>query len=382
MQASYHIYTDTWDTPLLSALDSQNTLVVVFGASKGSQISLALQDINAAYSKSVIVGASSAGEILGEELHENSLVVAVLAFTSTRIKKIAHKISSNKSSFDDGSFIASALLEDDLKAIFVLSDGLAINGSQLSKGINSVLPEGVVVTGGLAGDDDRFENTWVIVDGNMQSHQITAVGLYGHDIRVAHGSKGGWDKLGLARKVTRSSDNVLYEIDNQPALEIYKQYLGDKANGLPATGLLFPLELDEPYSKGETKVRTILAVNEQEQSITFAGDIPEGSYVTLMKANYDRLVDGASAAAECIDMRDHVNEDICCIAISCVGRRLVLKQRTEEELEATLDILPQQTTQVGFYSYGEISPLTNGNCDLHNQTMTLTLLWESDASFT
>jgi hypothetical protein len=179
--------------------------------------------------------------------------------------------------------------------------------------------------------------------------------------------------------VTRSTDNILYEIDNQPALEIYKQYLGDKAAGLPATGLLFPLQLTEDYAKGEAKVRTILSVNESEQSITFAGDIPEGSLVSLMKANYDRLVDGALGAAESVDLKGHDNEPVLSIAISCVGRRLVLKQRTEEELEAILEVFPSNTAQIGFYSYGEISPLTDGRCDLHNQTMTLTLIWESDA---
>jgi len=159
-------------------------------------------------------------------------------------------------------------------------------------------------------------------------------------------------------------------------LEIYKKYLGDKAEGLPATGLLFPLELKAKHDSEESKVRTILAVNEEQNSITFAGDIPEGSHVTLMKANYNRLIDGASQAAENIDLCDYRDEDIACIAISCVGRRLVLKSRVEEELEAILDVLPPQTKQVGFYSYGEISPLASGKCDLHNQTMTLTVIWE------
>ena len=181
-----------------------------------------------------------------------------------------------------------------------MSDGLNVNGSQLTKGISDALFGGVIVTGGLAGDDDRFEQTWVVVDGEPKANYITAVGLYGEHIHIGHGSKGGWDRLGMARKVTRSHNNVLYELDGQPALDIYKRYLGEKADGLPATGLLFPLELQEKGGEEERKVRTILAINEEENSITFAGDIPEESYVTLMKANFDRLIDGASEAAEMV----------------------------------------------------------------------------------
>jgi hypothetical protein len=380
MQLSYHTLTDAWNCPLRTDLDAKNTLVIVFGTSKVDHIMTPIKQLIAAFPNSTIIGASSAGEIAQDELLEDSIVVAILAFEHTTIKHVCHPVASAQSSFEDGRVVADSLLDDDLKVVFVLSDGLNINGSQLTKGLSSVFTDKVIVTGGLAGDDDRFENTWVIVDGELKSHYVTAIGLYGEHVHAAYGSKGGWDKLGIARKVTRSIDNVLYEIDNQPALEIYKQYLGDKAEGLPATGLLFPLQLDEPYAKGETKVRTILAVNEDEQSITFAGDIPEGSLVSLMKANYDRLVDGALGAAEQIELPGYKDEDILSIAISCVGRRLVLKQRTEEELEATKEVLPENTTQIGFYSYGEISPLTNGTCDLHNQTMTLTLIWETNAS--
>lgn len=379
MKASYHSYTHSWDRPLEPSLDGKNTLVIAFGPSNAERITPAFNELVTAFPNSAIMGASSAGEILQDELLEESLVVVVLAFSRTRIKSVSRAVVSSQTSFEDGSAIAKALLQDDLKGMFVLTDGLAINGSTLTKGFNSVLHKDIIVTGGLAADDDRFENTWVIVDGKMQPNHIAAVGFYGENIHINHGSKGGWDKLGIARKVTRSTDNILYELDNQPSLEVYKRYLGDNAKGLPATGVMFPLELDEPCSNGETKVRTVFSVDEEQQSITFAGDIPEGSTVTLMKANYDRLIDGAHAAAEAINLHNYNNEPICCLVISCLGRRMVLKQRTEEELEATLEVLPKNTQQIGFYSYGEISPLQNGQCDLHNQTMTLTLLWESDA---
>ncbi len=376
------IYTymeEEWNQPFDISLDSENTLVLLFGTAKREYIKEPLASLQKYFPKSVIVGASSAGEIIQDELYHGSLVVAIMQFQTTKVRVVEKPIGSVKNSYIDGASLAAELLNDDLKCMFVLSDGLQVNGSQLTKGISSVLPKEIVVTGGLAGDDERFESTWVIANKEARSGFITAVGFYGNDIHIAHGSAGGWDCLGIERIITKSKDNILYEIDSQPALEIYKRYLGDKSKDLPASGLLFPIEIKATPESEESIVRTILAIDKEAQSITFAGDVPEGSCVTFMKANYDRVIDGATHAAEKVRLDAYHNEPILNIAISCVGRRLVLKQRTEEELEAVLDVLPPQIKQIGFYSYGEISPLASGICDLHNQTMTLTLIWESDA---
>ncbi|HHO60036.1 MAG TPA: hypothetical protein ENJ64_07305, partial [Thiotrichales bacterium] len=201
---------------------------------------------------------------------------------------------------------------------------------------------------------------------------------YGDKVRISHGSKGGWDSFGPRRKVTRAESNVLYELDGKPALALYKEYLGHRADGLPATALLFPLALHADDGSEDYTVRTVLAVDEEEQSMTFAGDIPEGYQVQLMQADFERLIDGAYDAASMAGQDTDSNGDHLNIAISCVGRRLVLGERSEDEIEATLEVLPAGTRQVGFYSYGEISPYVNGqNCQLHNQTMTLTTLSES-----
>lgn len=382
MKLEIYTYKDKWDHPFDRTLNTKNTLIILFGSSKLDTIRSPLSELTDFFSNATIMGASTAGEIIQDELYDESLVAAVMHFESTKISAVYEPLQETCKANTVGKNIATKLFKDDLKAIFVLSDGLNINGSQLTEGIASIVGKDVVVTGGLAGDGDRFELTWIMVDGKPVDEYVSAVGLYGKDINVRHGSKGGWDSLGVERIVTKSKDNILYELDDQPALEIYQKYLGDQASGLPATGLLFPLELKETSDASESKVRTILAVNDKDGSITFAGDIPEGSFVTLMKANYDRLIDGANAAADAVKLDDYNDEDILSLAISCVGRRLVLKQRAEEELEATLDVLPKGVKQIGFYSYGEISPLSSGQCDLHNQTMTLTLVWEKDASAT
>ncbi|OGA74811.1 MAG: hypothetical protein A3G81_16805 [Betaproteobacteria bacterium RIFCSPLOWO2_12_FULL_65_14] len=366
-----------WSVPKFPELDSEGTLVVVFGASEFLASSAAIQELTAAYPNAHFIGCSSAGEIFGTEIHDGSLAVAVVRFEKTRLKHSAVSAASPGESFAAGEHIAKELMAPDLRAVFVLSDGIHVNGSELVRGLNSVLPQTVVVTGGLAGDGSRFKETWVLLERKPVAGAIVAVGLFGESVIVGHGSQGGWDMFGPHRMVTKSQSNVLYELDGEPALALYKKYLGERASGLPATGLLFPLAVYPSQGDGKALVRTILAVDEEKQSITFAGDIPQGAKVQFMKANFDRLVEGALNAARVTREKTSAGEQMLSIAISCVGRRLVLGERSEEETEATLEVLPKGTRQIGFYSYGEISPYATGHCDLHNQTMTLTTISEA-----
>ena len=376
LETFYYTPAKGWSIDTLPALDSEQTLILLFGASDVDPFIAPIRELEETYPRSILAGCSTSGEICNTTLRDNSLSVAVIQFEHTTIRLVSAPTVSMEQSFTTGKTIAGQLNNPDLKGILILSCGLTINGSKLVKGISSVLPEQVVVTGGLAGDGIQFNSTWVLVDGTPQPAMVTGIGFYGDRVRLGHGSKGGWDIFGIERIVTRSRDNILYELDGKPALELYKKYLGDRADGLPATGLLFPLSLRTGRDETESVVRTILAVDEQEQSITFAGDIPEGSRAQLMRANFDRLIDGASDAALMIDDLSTQCLPLLSIAISCVGRRMVLGERSEEEIEATMDVLPPGSQQIGFYSYGEISPHTGGHCDLHNQTMTLTTICE------
>jgi hypothetical protein len=360
----------------LAELDSPETLLVLFGSPGLIDVPERIQRVLEACPRSHVVGCSTAGEIHGSEIWDDSLVAAAVRFEKTSVRTAQAVVRDPQDSYTAGTSIASQLNRPSLRGIVVLSDGLHVNGSELVKGLNDSLGGAVVITGGLAGDGTHFKRTWVLKDRTPHSGYVTAVGLYGDHVRIGHGSKGGWDKFGPERLVTKSQGNVLYELDGRPALHLYKEYLGDRAAGLPATGLLFPLAIRTSPCDGKSLVRTILAVDETAQSMTFAGDIPQGVYAQLMRANFDRLIQGASDAAT-LAKNGHPDTPTLCIAISCVGRRLVLGERTEEETEAALDVLPKGCHQVGFYSYGEISPYESGVCDLHNQTMTLTTVAES-----
>jgi hypothetical protein len=366
-----------WNRALPSALDSARTLILAFGAAGfGERGTVPFRELREAFPKACIIGCSTAGEIHGGRIYDGSVVIAIARFEATAVRAVSVPIAAGTASFDAGADLARSLAGPGLRAIIVLSEGLEVNGSALVRGINSSTRQPAVVTGGLAADGDRFKRTWVFDGEAPQSGRAVAVGLYGERVLVTHGSKGGWDMFGVERRVTRSEGNVLFELDGKPALRLYRDYLGERASGLPATALLFPLAVREHGADDKRLVRTVLAVDERSQSLVFAGDIPCGALVQLMRANSDRLIQGASDAATAAGEAIDRDATVLSVGISCVGRRLVLGERTEEEIEATLEALPARTHQIGYYSYGEISPFSHGTCDLHNQTMTLTTVTE------
>jgi hypothetical protein len=285
-------------------------------------------------------------------------------------------LSESSSIEATGTLLGDRLAADDLRHVLLFSDGLHVNGSELVRGLTQRLPKGVTVTGGLSADGSKFEQTIVLVDGRPQDRVVVGVGLCGDSIRVGYGSVGGWDPFGPERVVTRARGNVLHELDGQSALGLYRRYLGEHARELPASGLLFPLSI-RPNRETAGVVRTILSVSDADDTMTFAGDIPEGSYAQLMRANFDRLIDGAAKAATISARAISATPAELALLISCVGRKMVLKQRVEEEVEGVRDVVGPDAVLAGFYSYGEIAPFgPDASCELHNQTMTVTTLSE------
>ncbi|MFM7194191.1 MAG: FIST signal transduction protein [Bacteroidota bacterium] len=319
-----------------------------------------------------LVSVSTSGDIAGTAVLDNSIVVSALEFEKTELKVLEYNVADFPSPFELGKSMFKALNQSDLAHILIISDGLQVNGSELVGGLTLLNEKRIPITGGLAGDNARFLKTVVGLDHFPSTGNVVGIGFYGSSIRVGHGSKGGWDPFGPERVVTRSDRNILYELDDQSALELYKKYLGELSKELPGSALLFPLTMKLADSD-EPLVRTILSVDEKEQSMTFAGNIPQGARVQLMKANFDRVIDAASTAAtESLATAGTERPDFA-LLISCVGRKIVLNQRVEDEVEDAVEVLGSDTITAGFYSNGEISPvMTTQGCELHNQTMTIT----------
>jgi hypothetical protein len=366
---------DGWRPNLPTGEVGQQSVVFVFGARSLMQAGDLVGELRDHFKGAAMLGCSTSGEIFGDMVVDDSVIATIVDFEHTPIRSASATIGEAKASYDVGKELARLLNDASLRHVFVLSDGLHVNGSDLARGLAGGVSDGVSITGGLSGDGTNFAETWVIADDTAGPQLVAAVGLYGDQLRIGYASMGGWEPFGPLRTITRAEGNILYELDGRSALDLYKSYLGSHAEQLPSSALLFPILVT---AKGvEGVVRTVLSVDERNKSMTFAGDIPQGGAAQLMKTNVDDLVDGATAAAEAsLSGLDGRRPDLA-ILVSCVGRKLVMKQRTEEEIEAIRDVFGTDAKLSGFYSYGELCPFMHGGaCRLHNQTMTITTFAE------
>jgi hypothetical protein len=361
--------------PALAVL--QPNLVVVLAAPCFFQNASFDAVLRQAFPMAVRIGCSTAGEITETGVHDNTCVITAIRFANTELKVASARVEGIEQSRQAGRQLATELAVQDLKAILLFGPGVNINGSELIQGVADVAGSNVAVSGGLAGDNGAFERTWTLSPSGISERDVVAVGLGGAAIALAHGSYGGWQPFGPARKVTRADGNILYELDGEPALAIYKRYLGDLAKDLPASGLLFPFAMLSGDLKELGLIRTILGVDEQSGSLILAGDIDPDGYLKLMHASTDALIDGAEIAAKEASSGRAAPIEKLALLVSCVGRKLVMGTRVDEEVDAVRAVLGANVRLTGFYSYGEIAPSgVSQDCKLHNQTMTITVIAE------
>ncbi len=352
-------------------------IVLAFGSLAAINASNALEKLRSLYPKANVCGCTTSGEIQGARVYDETVAVTAITFEHTSVRAIQVAVDGPDKSCEAGEDIAGALYGAGLRHVFLLSDGLLVNGCDLLRGINGLLPEGVTVSGGFAGDGNRIKSTHVWCDGPPVQSTVVALGLYGERLRVGIAATAGWDAFGLDRLVTRSKSNVVYEFDGRPALALYKQYLGEHAEGLPATGLMYPIQL-RVGGEEDRVLRTLLAIDEKEQSLIFAGNVPERSFARMMIGNVEHLIDAAEDAVDASVKDLGVDHAQLAILVSCNGRRPVLKQRTEEELETVAETLGDTTPITGFYSYGEIAPVGGRpGAEMHNQTLSVVTFAEA-----
>ncbi len=351
-------------------------LLLVFAAVDYFQLPDFAQHLTQAFPSACCMGCSTAGEIAEGEVQEQTCVLTAVQVEQMGLHPVAIRIDEMDDSFIAGQHLGKSLQGIPLKGVLVFGPGVAVNGSALIRGLVDQLGENIPISGGLAGDHGAFQATWTLANGEVHQRAVVALGLSGEKTLLQHGSMGGWEAFGPARKVTRCEGNVLYELDGEPALSVYKRYLGEYAKDLPASGLLFPFAMFNAERSSYNLIRTILGVSEADGSLILAGEIDPTGYLKLMHASTDKLVDGAEQAAEsCIPSTE--NSGGLAILVSCIGRKLVMGARVDEEVEAVAEVFGQSTCLTGFYSNGEISPVdSQGRACLHNQTMTITWLNE------
>ena len=365
---------EDWISCSRAVKDPKQALALVFWSNiDETEVRAAATRLREACCAPVLVGCSTGGVIQDRLLFDNTISATLISFDHTRFEIASARASEHPDNTALGRHLGAALPHEGLAHVFVLSDGLEVNGCGLAAGLAESVPQGVGITGGLAADGERFEHTALLLDTEIFSGGAICVGFYGDSLRVSQGTRGGWVPFGPERLVTASHGNVLLEVDGESALDLYERYLGKHAQNLPASGHLFPLSLREPGGSGWV-TRTILGLNREEKALFFGGDIPMGSTVRLMRGMVDNLLDGAEEAGR---LARPMEGDALAILVSCVGRKMLLKQSTEEEIDAVAEALGPQVQLTGFYSYGEIASGTGGErCCLHNQTMMVTVLQE------
>ncbi|MFD1017344.1 FIST signal transduction protein [Winogradskyella rapida] len=351
-------------------------LVLVFGNRLLLEDPLIYQEIKALFPDGHLVFGSACAEISLRTVNEDSITITAIEFEKSKFMiKTSNVLNTDLDCFKTGKDLINQFPSEGLKNVFVISEGSFINGSQLTKGMSEPNDDNLLITGGLCGDDTRFEKTLASYNENPKEGEIVAIGFYGESLEISFSIYGGWTPFGPERTVTKSEGNVLYELDGQPALDLYKTYLGDKAKDLPGAALLYPLNV-KSEDENHAIVRSILNINEEENAVILAGDIKENSQVQLMMTNVDHIANASERAAkQALEFRE--NKPEVALLVSCIGRKLVLDQRVEEEIDEVIEILGEGTTISGFYSYGEIAPFHGETaCQLHNQTMTITLISE------
>jgi hypothetical protein len=350
--------------------------VLVFGSVAAFQERNFGKQLQERYPHAQIMGCTTSGEIAGDKVYDNTVQITAMEWEKSELRFVLKPITSMGMSYGIGTQIAEELADPRLKGLFVLSDGLHINGSELVEGLQSVLPD-TPITGGLAGDNAQFEETFLIHNDKIHNKVVIAAGIYGDDAIVTSGALGGWKPYGPPRKITSAVKNIVYELDNKPALPLYKMYIGYYANKLPASGLNFPVAI-MAEDKSINVIRTLLSINETENSLTFAGNVAEGSTIRLLKSDHDSLVNGASEAAkQILDKNINLNDKGLAICVSCVGRKLVMTDLVSDEVHAVNQLMGTNTGITGFYSNGEIcSGKDDSQSLLHNQTMTIAYLSE------
>lgn len=362
---------------LTDKVQLKEPLVLVFGNRYMLQDENIYNEVREIFNDGHLVFGSTSGDITSESVDDESITITAIEFENSSFSiKTANVLNSGDiDSHKTGKELIEQFPEDGLKFVFVVSEGSFVNGSQLAVGMNSATEDNLLITGALCGDAARFEKTVSSYNELPKEGEIVAIGLYGETLEVSFATNGGWTPFGPERMVTKSKNNILYEIDGKPALDLYKTYLGEKSKELPGAALLYPLKV-KTSDDSKSIVRTILNIDEEENSMILAGDIKEGSHVQLMMTNVDSIVDAAEiGATKALGVRQ--NKPELAILVSCIGRKLVLDQRVEEEVEEVMDVVGEDTTICGFYSYGEIAPFIGElNCQLHNQTMAITLISE------
>jgi hypothetical protein len=362
-------------------------VLIVFGAMRFNHREL-LAGISSVAKDIPMVGGTTAGEISSSGFSTGSVVVMALSNEDLEfVTGIGYDMSS------DEAACSVAMANDILKkaafdpnaSLLVFPNGMGGDGLKVLEGLQLVLGKDFEITGGYLGDDERFECTYQYYNGVV--YKDTIVGLMvmkKKGFRTGVGVRSGFTSIGNSFICTSSEGNVVKEFEHTKALEMYKDFLGEeRASRLPAVCLEYPFGIVDrnPVDNTESlfQLRCGLSVDHEKGTISLAASIPEGSEVTLTTASRGDIINGAREAAAQAKKALAGATPMAIIMFSCVGRKLVLGRRVQEEVDAVLECIGPDVPLIGFYTYGEIGPIDQTRKELssvkfHNETVVLWVL--------
>jgi hypothetical protein len=357
-------------------------IIWAFGAIRYNQRTL-LKGIRSISKDIPVIGCTTDGEITSSGLSSDTVAVLCLSADQIRFPTVSVPHLS-KGSFEAGVKIGDALYDCRCKYLQIFSDGLSGNATRVIDGIKKVLGDDIKIAGGAAGDGGQFRCTYQYGDDRILTDSIVAVGFAG-DFHYGVGVGGGWTPFGVAKRVTKSIDNIVYELDGQPALQVYEKFLGKYAALLPSVGVEYPLALLGPdgniEENGYVLSRATMGVDREKGAIRFAGDVPEGAFVKMTMGSEQDVIQAAQKAAEdaiCqLKKKRPTAMPKAVFIYSCMARKIVLGSKAGEEFSHVKKGVGADTPTIGFYTYGEYAPVgkTNMSC-FHNETITLTVIGE------
>jgi len=321
------------------------------------------------FPKSVLIGSTTDGIINGMEVYNATKNVATFTiFEQTTLESQLIKYEDSQcSSFEAGQAVASKVMSESTKVIITFADGIHTNGEEYVNGISSVAP-GITITGGLAADNGEMLKTYVFDNNEVTSAGAVAVSLNNENLNVSTKYSFDWMPVGKKLTVTKSVKNRIYEIDGMSAVAVYAKYFGHElANQLPQVGIEFPLI----FEKNGVSVGRAVLLKHNDGSLTFAGNIPEGTAVNFGVGSIERILqNGNYHIGRLLNETKYEAEAV--FVYSCMARRRFMNDNMAEELE----ILKRIGSVSGFFTYGEFFHSNNAN-QLLNETMTLIAISEN-----
>ncbi len=350
----------------------QPTLAVVFMANENERA--AVTEL-LSQKRIQIFGASTGDNFTDGEIESHTIVVLLLDIDPAyfqlaikgadegTIKEIAEQIGK------------SALTTFKKPAFLVVSGGLAVDGDEIIAGIESACGIGTTIFGGLAADFLRMQRTYVFNNDKLCDYGLLALILDEEKISLSGMAVGGWKPMGMDRIITKSVGNVVYTIDNEPALDFVSRYAGLKdldtnnaLNFLISSNFQLQLKREDKHPV----MRTPMQANAEDRSIVFAGSLPEGSKVKLCLLPGFEVIE--AALNEFNNYKKDQPEPDALILFSCAGRQLTLGPYVSEEIDGIKNIW--NAPLAGFFCYGEIGRVVSGQHEFHNMTCSLATLME------